>query len=383
MMRWTLEFDGGPRRVNHASVSVRERCVFSFGGYCTGDEYAKLDKMDIHIFDLKILEWIQLKMPNVEDDDYEFVPYMRYGHTASAIGDKVYVFGGRNDKNGACNKIFCFDTSTFRWSAPAVSGHIPPARDGHSACVIGKKIYIFGGYVQRSECFSKDVYVLDTTTMTWSHPRVNGEPASWRDFHTATAIGRYMYIFGGRGDMLGQYHSNQEIYDNQVVVFDTETYSWHWIITNGVSPIGRRSHSAVPYGQCIYIFGGYNGLEQKHYGDMYKFDTETRQWSKVNIPGNSPCPRRRHCCCFLDDKAVVFGGTSPTPGAPVEDDYSLRDHSDLYILDLNPSLVTLCKLAVVKYRLSDEYLPKGLKHELAIMTPKSVPHKLSLKSSQG
>jgi hypothetical protein len=26
-----------------------------------------------------------------------------------------------------------------------------------------------------------------------------GQPASWRDFHTATAIGRYMYIFGGRG----------------------------------------------------------------------------------------------------------------------------------------------------------------------------------------
>lgn len=27
-----------------------------------------------------------------------------------------------------------------------------------------------------------------------------GQPASWRDFHTATAIGRYMYIFGGRGN---------------------------------------------------------------------------------------------------------------------------------------------------------------------------------------
>lgn len=38
---------------------------------------------------------------------------MRYGHTASAIGDKVYIFGGRNDKNGACNNLFCFDTSKF------------------------------------------------------------------------------------------------------------------------------------------------------------------------------------------------------------------------------------------------------------------------------
>lgn len=53
-MWWTLEIDGGPRRVNHASVSIRDRYVFSFGGYCTGEEYINLDKMDIHIFDLSM-----------------------------------------------------------------------------------------------------------------------------------------------------------------------------------------------------------------------------------------------------------------------------------------------------------------------------------------
>lgn len=103
--------------------------------------------------------------------------------------------------------------------------------------------------------------------------------------------------------------------------------------------------------------------------------TEIRQWSKVNIPGNSPCPRRRHCCCLLNDKAVLFGGTrwavfhcisllqcffkygrsklanvcsviSPTPGALVEDDYSLRDHSDLFILDLSKSCCETQKLTL-------------------------------------
>ena len=39
--------------------------------------------------------------------------------------------------------------------------------------------------------------------------------------------------------------------------------------------------------------------------------TETNIWSKINIPEieDSPCPRRRHCCCILDEKAVLFGGT--------------------------------------------------------------------------
>lgn len=29
----------------------------------------------------------------------------------------------------------------------------------------------------------------------------------------------------------------------------------------------------VAYGRCIYLFGGYNALEQQHYGDILKFDT--------------------------------------------------------------------------------------------------------------
>jgi N-acetylneuraminic acid mutarotase len=35
---------------------------------------------------------------------------------------------------------------------PEVSGSIPPARDGHSACVIAEKIYVFGGFEERVRC---------------------------------------------------------------------------------------------------------------------------------------------------------------------------------------------------------------------------------------
>ena len=41
---------------------------------------------------------------------------------------------------------------TFKWSTPDVGGSIPLARDGHSACVIGEKIYVFGGYEERVRC---------------------------------------------------------------------------------------------------------------------------------------------------------------------------------------------------------------------------------------
>ena len=50
-IRWTQAVDGGPRRVNHAAVSVRNRFIFSFGGYCTGEEYNQIIKIDVHVFD--------------------------------------------------------------------------------------------------------------------------------------------------------------------------------------------------------------------------------------------------------------------------------------------------------------------------------------------
>ena len=51
-----------------------------------------------------------MKLPPVSCACKDCVPYMRYGHSASAIGDLVYIFGGRNDTHGACNILYCFDT---------------------------------------------------------------------------------------------------------------------------------------------------------------------------------------------------------------------------------------------------------------------------------
>ena len=51
-----------------------------------------------------------MKLNPSSPEGCDAVPYMRYGHSASAIGDLVYIFGGRNDTHGACKTLFCFDT---------------------------------------------------------------------------------------------------------------------------------------------------------------------------------------------------------------------------------------------------------------------------------
>uniref|UniRef100_A0A8C5C638 Kelch domain containing 3 n=1 Tax=Gadus morhua TaxID=8049 RepID=A0A8C5C638_GADMO len=216
MLRWTVHLEGGPRRVNHAAVAVGHK-VYSFGGYCSGEDYETLRQIDVHVFNSVSLRW--MKLPPVRTAGREHTregPYMRYGHTAVLLEDTIYIWGGRNDTEGACNVLYAFDVNTHRWFTPKISGTIPGARDGHSACILGKAMYIFGGYEQLADCFSNDIHKLDTTSMVWTLINARGAPARWRDFHSATIIGTKMFVFGGRADRFGPFHSNNEIYCNKI-----------------------------------------------------------------------------------------------------------------------------------------------------------------------
>ncbi|CAM9686602.1 kelch domain-containing protein 3 isoform X1 [Lethenteron reissneri] len=366
MLRWTTHLEGGPRRVNHAAVAVGHK-VYSFGGYCSGEDYETLRQIDVHIFNLVSMRWS--KLPPVIGPKQ--MPYMRYGHTAVLVEDAIYVWGGRNDTDGACNVLYSFDIYTHRWLRPHVSGPVPGARDGHSAAALRKCMYIFGGYEQLADCFSNDVHKMDTTTMTWTLIHALGGLPRWRDFHSATFIGQKMYVFGGRADMLGPSHSNREIYCNRIKVFDTEKRYWFDPPVNGTPPDGRRSHSAFAYKGELYIFGGYNALVDRHFDDLWKFSPETMTWQRMEVREKGPCPRRRQCCCLIGDQAILFGGTSPCPEQGMGDEFNLMDHSDLYILDFAPSLKTLCTLAVVQYKLDLSNLPHDIRWEITAMTTNS------------
>ena len=51
-MEWTVHIEGGPRRVNHAAACVGDR-IFSFGGYCTGDNYKDAMPIDVFVLDTR------------------------------------------------------------------------------------------------------------------------------------------------------------------------------------------------------------------------------------------------------------------------------------------------------------------------------------------
>jgi N-acetylneuraminic acid mutarotase len=122
-MYWTTNIEGGPRRVNHASVAIGDY-IYSFGGYCSGGDYKNFAPIDIHILNTNNLRWTLLQLKKNDDGTplkYPDVPFQRYGHTAIAHKEKVYIWGGRNDEM-VCDILFCFDTKTMKWSKPEVAG---------------------------------------------------------------------------------------------------------------------------------------------------------------------------------------------------------------------------------------------------------------------
>ena len=47
-MHWTAHVEGGPRRVNHAAVAYKE-LIYSFGGYCSGEDGQDTRPIDVHV----------------------------------------------------------------------------------------------------------------------------------------------------------------------------------------------------------------------------------------------------------------------------------------------------------------------------------------------
>lgn len=387
-MQWIARVEGGPRRVNHTACVIGDQ-IYTFGGYCSNEDYHAIKTIDVHVLNTQTLRW-SLVPPRSDKSGYLLgypeVPFQRYGHTAVAYEHNVYMWGGRND-DVCCNILFCFNTHTHTWSKPEVSGSIPGVRDGHSACIVGNSMYIFGGFEEEINQFSCDVHCLNLETMEWAFVPTGSLPPSYRDFHTATVLNDRMYVFGGRGDRHSPYHTQEEIYCSKMVYLDLKTFQWHTPTCGGQIPIGRRSHSTVVYRGKLYMFGGYNSLMDRHFNELYSFDPDTNVWQVMKTVGVPPQPRRRQVCLVLGQRMYLFGGTryvwcmaydgdegcfvnrfiffsfSPCeiPDANMGSDAVLWDYNDLHVLDFAPTLRTLAVLSVIKHNLDASVLPQNLK----------------------
>lgn len=152
------------------------------------------------------------------------------------------MWGGR-DNSIAFRNLCYFDTSSQDWVVPKTTGSTPHPVDGHSSCIINDVMYVFGGFENFSVEYSSEVHTLDLMTLKWSYLKTTGIPPTPRDFHSATAIGTRMYVFGGRSSI----GMDDAVYSPRIHYLETTTNQWYSPEAKGDTPKGRRSHSACKF----------------------------------------------------------------------------------------------------------------------------------------
>lgn len=58
-MRWIMNIEGGPKRVNHAAVEINKK-IYSFGGYCSGTKNPRNEAIDIHVLNTGLFIYLFL-----------------------------------------------------------------------------------------------------------------------------------------------------------------------------------------------------------------------------------------------------------------------------------------------------------------------------------
>jgi len=215
----------------------------------------------------------------------------------NAIGTRPAIRFTPSEFYGSLN---CLDCSV---------GTKPNARYYHTSVVFNNYMYIFGGYDIYSNV-KQDTHKLNLvlksnglTAQAWSGElTITGTKPNVRDSHTAVVYGNYMYVFGGRGS--SRFQDTHRL--------DLTTLEWSGeLTTTGTKPAIRDSHTAVVYGNYMYIFGGYEGSYKQ---DTHRLDLTTLEWSgELTTTGTKPTIRDSHTAVVYGNYMYVFGGYTTGP----------------------------------------------------------------------
>jgi N-acetylneuraminic acid mutarotase len=212
-IRWQKQSVRGtlPERECHSASAIDNKRIYIFGGATYDGTYHYYD-------DTTLVDTVSMQSFKVETRGE--VPESRAGHSATVLPNgKIFLFGGEGVVDGCYfNDSFTFDPANNTWSKVASSGRIPPARAGHSAVLLGNKLYIYGGYNSNGTKFFyfSDMYRLDIRSMEWEKvDNIIGPSPAEMSSHAATAIDEHkMIIFGGTKDNV--FYNNAFVLDTQV-----------------------------------------------------------------------------------------------------------------------------------------------------------------------
>uniref|UniRef100_H3AJA2 Zmp:0000001301 n=1 Tax=Latimeria chalumnae TaxID=7897 RepID=H3AJA2_LATCH len=288
-------------RYGHA-VTLAGNIAFLFGG-CSTLQSADDQPQYFNDFYMLTVSTTELTWEPIPQQGQ--IPSPRTEQTFCVVKGKLYLFGGSASPNAeeCIPGVFCFDIGSLMWQKLITTG-IAPQTLKHSSAVIGDNIYVFGG-IRNGKVFD-DLYVFNTISLTWTPVKTTGSIPAARFDHISVAVGELIYLFGGC--------AGENVYYKDVYVLDTATLTWQQCEIKGDIPSERRHFTfTAHHDKDIYLFGGSYTCQSGNVtsmNDVVKLSLAKMKWKMPLYVGIPPVRRHSHAAFILHSHLYVFGGVN-------------------------------------------------------------------------
>mgnify|MGYP000497596058 FL=1 len=214
--------------------------------------------------------------------------------------------------------VYVLDTKEWIWSHPQMKGQVPSARDKHTACLVGRTLYIFGGFgpsnVEEVDEMNQDND--EDVNANGSVENGNGNAGEGDDAISEDGADDDEILDGGEEDEEEDGPSMSFTWFNDLHALDVIDMEWKELETTGVKPTPRAAHASFianikdnESGDArvkMFVFGGRDHVGRRN--DLYTLDIKTLEWKKEI--SKAPPARSFHVMLPLpgSNVAVCYGG---------------------------------------------------------------------------
>jgi hypothetical protein len=186
------------------------------------------------------------------------------------------------------NDIWALDLLGHTWKSVQLDTPVATPRNGTTAVLVGRQIYLFGGFSGR--VYIADFHIISLDTFSVQRPVFNSPSPAGRVGHVMSTWQNLILIWGGYN---GAWLSD-------LWILNIETMEWHEVQTYIK---GRISAASAVHGDFLYIFGAAKA------DALIRYDWRSERFETVKTSGPGPAAELSQASMVsVDQYLLVFGG---------------------------------------------------------------------------
>ncbi|XP_068621269.1 F-box only protein 42 [Battus philenor] len=263
---------------------------------------------------IKAIAEFNISWKNVTSTDIVPTITKRFSHAACILDNNMYIFGGCTTNATSFNDLWMFDLSKRLWNRPLATGTYPVPKAYTSMVSYKNCLIVFGGwtypslsqYYQNVTMFN-DIHFYCVNTNKWILINASNPPPQMAG-HSACIKGDEMIVFGGL--MMPAAQNYQIQCSNDIWVLDLITFSWRKQPTTRSKPSPRYAQSVISLdSERLMLLGGVQTLHNRYvYSDCWilTMSGPTWTWKEVAVKNKEWASANIWCnpACRVGDKVV-------------------------------------------------------------------------------